>query len=104
MNSTLETAASGQGSQFRQKPRVSVPWGGLQGPTYILMPLCQADWALLQMPHGGELADIPDLDGDGSLLSQAKQTELKGWDVNSHSRSLEHQRGVTLPDQEVAGS
>lgn len=53
------------------------------------MPLCQADWALLQMPHGGELADIPDLDGNGSLPSQAKQTELKGWDIDDHNRSLD---------------
>jgi hypothetical protein len=56
------------------------------------------------MPHGGQLADIPDLDGDGSLLSQAKQTKLKGWDINGQGRSLEHQRGVTLPDREVTGS
>lgn len=74
MNSTLETAAaSEQGSQLRQEPKVSVVGrvhrGSLQGPTYILMPLCQAARALLQVPHGGELADVPDLDGDRSLLS-----------------------------------
>lgn len=56
-------------------------WGhhrNQQCPTYILRPLLEADWALLQAPRGRELADVPDLDGVCGFLPQAEQTKLKG--------------------------
>lgn len=59
--------------------RVNLRLGaGWHHSTYIFLPFLQGDLALLHGPRGRELAEVPDLDKVGGLLSQAQQTKLKG--------------------------